>query len=211
MVVLHLPFFILKLPPEVLNAVEILSLISGVGYAVLAARRNRLCWIAGAVSSACAAVAYGARGLPMQSGLQVFFVGMAFYGWLSWTRSAATGELPVGLWPLPYHLAGALLVALLSFGSASFLVANTDAAAWPRLDSLTTWFSLLATWLTARGRLESWLYWIVIDLVLVFLSYKQGSMPMALLNFLFIAIAIGGFIAWRRRFQAQTQAQAVPA
>jgi hypothetical protein len=34
---------------------------------------------------------------------------------------------------------------------------------------------------------------------------------MALLNFLFIAIAIGGFIAWRRRFQAQTQAQAVPA
>ena len=33
-------------------------------------------------------------------------------------------------------------------------------------------------------------------------------MPMALLNFLFIAIAIGGFIAWRRRFQ---RSQAVPA
>jgi nicotinamide riboside transporter PnuC len=44
---------------------------------------------------------------------------------------------------------------------------------------------------------------------LVFLSYKQGSMPMALLNLLFIAIAIGGFIAWRRRFHAQLQA--VPA
>lgn len=194
-----------------LNTLEILSLITGVGYAVLAARRNRLCWIAGAVSSACAAVAYGTRGLPMQSGLQVFFVGMALYGWLSWTRSAITGELPVGLWPLPFHLGAVLLITVLSFGSASLLVANTDAAAWPRLDSLTTWFSLLATWLAARGRLENWLYWIVIDLVLVFLSYKQGSMPMALLNFLFIAIAFGGFIAWRRRFQAQTQAQAVPA
>jgi nicotinamide mononucleotide transporter len=196
-------------PSEVLTALEILSLITGVGYAVLAARRNRLCWIAGAVSSACAAVAYGARGLPMQSGLQVFFVGMALYGWLSWTRSAAAGELPVGLWPLPFHLGAAVLITLLSFGSASLLVANTDAAAWPRLDSLTTWFSLLATWLAARGRIENWLYWIVIDLVLVFLSYKQGSMPMALLNLLFIAIAIGGFIAWRRRFQAQLQA--VPA
>jgi nicotinamide mononucleotide transporter len=199
----------LKLPAEVLTALEILSLVTGVGYAVLAARRNRLCWIAGAVSSACAAVAYGSRGLPMQSGLQVFFVGMALYGWLSWTRSAATGELPVGVWPLPYHLGAALLITLLSLGSASVLAANTDAAAWPRLDSLTTWFSLLATWLAARGRLENWLYWIVIDLVLVFLSYKQGSMPMALLNFLFIAIAVGGFIAWRRRFQAH--AQAVPA
>jgi nicotinamide mononucleotide transporter len=133
---------------------------------------------------------------------------MAIYGWLSWTRSSASGELPVGLWPLPYHLGAALLLALLSFGSASLLVANTDAAAWPRLDSLTFWFSLFATWLAARGRLENWLYWIVIDLVLVFLSYKQGSMPMALLNLLFIAIAIGGFIAWRRRFQAQLQAVA---
>jgi nicotinamide mononucleotide transporter len=199
----------LKLPAEVLTTLEILSLITGVGYAVLAARRNRLCWIAGAVSSACAAVAYGARGLPMQSGLQVFFVGMALYGWLSWTRSAATGELAVGLWPLQFHLVAAVLITLLSFASASLLAANTDAAAWPRLDSLTTWFSLLATWLAARGRLENWLYWIVIDLVLVFLSYKQGSMPMALLNFLFIAIAIGGFIAWRRRFQAQMLA--VPA
>jgi nicotinamide mononucleotide transporter len=194
---------------EVLNALEILSLVTGVGYAVLAARRNRLCWIAGAVSSACAAVAYGSRGLPMQSGLQVFFVGMALYGWLSWTRSAISGEFPVGLWPLSFHLGAALVITLLAFVSAGLLVANTDAAAWPRLDSLTTWFSLLATWLAARGRLENWLYWIVIDVVLVFLSYKQGSMPMALLNSLFIAIAIGGFIAWRRRLQAQLQA--VPA
>ena len=204
MVVFHL-----NLPSAVLNAIEILSLLTGVGYAVLAARRNRLCWIAGAVSSACAAVAYGSRGLPMQSGLQVFFVGMALYGWLSWTRSAAAGELPVGTWPLPFHLGAALVVTLVSLGTASLLEANTDAAAWPRLDSLTTWFSLLATWLVARGRLENWLYWIVIDLVLVFLSYKQGSMPMALLNLLFIAIAIGGFVAWRRRLQ--TQLQAVPA
>jgi nicotinamide mononucleotide transporter len=73
------------------------------------------------------------------------------------------------------------------------------------------WFSLLATWLVAQGKLENWLYWIVIDLVLVFLSYKQGLMGMALLSLLFIAIAIGGFIAWRRRLVAQGSAQTVPA
>jgi hypothetical protein len=81
-------------------------------------------------------------------------------------------------------------------------------AAWPRLDDY-----LVQPVGTRLPRATGWkrLYWIVIDVVLVFLSYKQGSMPMALLNFLFIAIAIGGFIAWRRRFQAQVQAQAVPA
>jgi nicotinamide mononucleotide transporter len=192
------------------QAVEIVSVVTGIGYSVLAALRNRLCWIAGAVSSACAAVAYGIGKLPMQSGLQIFFVGMAVYGWISWTRSAAEGEVPVSRWPLRYHVGAAVLIAAFSLGTASLLAQHT-LAAWPRLDSLTTWFSLLATWLVARGKLENWLYWIVIDLVLVFLSYKQGLMGMALLNLLFIAIATGGFIAWRRRFLAQGMAQGVPA
>jgi nicotinamide mononucleotide transporter len=189
------------------QAFEIVSVVTGIGYSVLAALRNRLCWVAGAVSSACAAVAYGVGKLPMQSGLQIFFVGMAVYGWISWTRSAAEGEVPVSVWPLSYHLGAAVVIMALSLGTASLLAASTDAAAWPRLDSLTTWFSLLATWLVARGKLENWLYWIVIDLVLVFLSYKQGLMGMALLNLLFIAIATGGFIAWRRRFRAQAHEQ----
>ena len=75
-----------------LHAFEIVSVVTGVGYAGLAAMRNRLCWIAGAVSAACAAVTYGASQLPMQSGLQVFFVVMAVYGWINWTRSAAKGS-----------------------------------------------------------------------------------------------------------------------
>ena len=192
------------------QAVEIVSVVTGIGYSVLAALRNRLCWIAGAVSSACAAVAYGIGKLPMQSGLQIFFVGMAVYGWISWTRSAAEGEVPVSVWPLRNHIVAAVLIAAFSLATAS-LLAKYTLAAWPRLDSLTTWFSLLATWFVARGKIENWLYWIVIDLVLVFLSYKQGLMGMALLNLLFIAIATGGFIAWRRRYRAQGSAQVVPA
>jgi nicotinamide mononucleotide transporter len=177
-------------------------MIAGVGYAVLAARRNRLCWISGAVSSACAAVVAGMRLLPMQSALQVFFVGMSVYGWLSWTRSAAQGELQVGLWPLAWHLGTAVVLMALTFMSAHLLAAETNAA-WPLLDSLTTWFSLFATWLAARAKLENWLYWIAIDGVLVFLFYVQDLPFLALLNVLFIGIAAGGYIAWRRRFRAQ--------
>ena len=181
-------------------------MLTGAGYAILAARRNRLCWVAGAVSSACAALLAGLRALPMQSALQVFFVGMSVYGWLSWTRSSTEGELPVGLWPHSWHLVAALGLLVLSFVSARLLAAETHAA-WPLLDSLTTWFSLLATWLAARAKLENWLYWIVIDGVLVYLFYVQGLPFLALLNLLFIGIAAAGFVAWRRRLQSQ----AVPA
>lgn len=176
-------------------------MLTGAGYAILAARRDRLCWVAGAVSSALAALLAGLRALPMQSALQVFFVGMSVYGWWSWTRSSAEGELPVGRWPNSWHLGAAVAIVLLSFVSARLLAAETHAA-WPLLDSLTTWFSLLATWLAARAKLENWLYWIVIDTVLVYLFYIQELPFLALLNLLFIGIAVGGYVAWRRKLHA---------
>jgi nicotinamide mononucleotide transporter len=190
------------LPSELLTSFEILATICGVGYAVLAARRNRLCWVAGAVSSALAALLAGLRGLPMQSGLQIFFVVMSLYGWVSWSRSSSQGELPVGLWPFRFHVGAALAVIALSFVSAHLLTQRTEAA-WPLLDSLTTWFSLLATWLAARAKLENWLYWIAIDGVLVFLFYVQDLPILALLNVLFIGIASAGYIAWRRKLRVQ--------
>ena len=112
-------------------------MLTGVAYAILAARRNRLCWIAGAVARRSPPCWPGCAGLPMQSALQVFFVGMSVYGWWSWTRSAAQGELPVGLWPYPGTSLRRWSLTALSFCSAQLLAAETQAA-WPLLDSLTT-------------------------------------------------------------------------
>jgi nicotinamide mononucleotide transporter len=185
--------------PALLNAV---ALATGVAYAVLAARRNRLCWIAGAISSACAAVLSATSQLPMQAALQVFYVAMSVYGWWSWVRGSREGELQVGMWPLRWHLVAAAIIIAVSVVNARWL-APGNAAAWPLLDSLTTWFSLLATWLAARARIENWLYWIVINGVMVFLFYVQRVWGMALLSLILVAIAAGGYVAWRRKYQAQ--------
>ena len=190
------------MPASVLLGFEILATLAGVAYVVLAARRNRLCWIAGALSSALVALLSGLSGLPMQAGLNVFYVLMALYGWWAWTRSAGEGELPVGVWPLGAHIGVALALLVVTWLSARLLASETHAA-WPLLDSLTTWFSLFATWLTARAKIENWLYWVFIDGVLVFLYYVQDHPLVALLNVLYVVIAIAGFISWRRRFQAQ--------
>jgi nicotinamide mononucleotide transporter len=92
------------------------------------------------VSSACAALLSAANHLPMQAGLQVFYVAMSAYGWWSWVRGSHDGELRVGVWPWSWHLAAGLLIVALSLASAWWL-APGDAAAWPLLDSLTTWSS----------------------------------------------------------------------
>jgi nicotinamide mononucleotide transporter len=185
-----------------LGAVNGLALATGVAYAVLVARRNRLCWIAGAVSSACAAVLAGLNKLPMQAGLQVFYVAMSVYGWWSWKRSASEGELVVGIWPAAWHLGAALVLTALSLVTAYWL-RPANLSAWPLLDSSTTWFSLLATWLAARARIENWLYWVVINAVMVFLFYAQEVWGMALLSVFLMVIAVGGVMGWRRRLRLQ--------
>lgn len=182
----------------ILNA---LALATGVAYAVLAARRQRLCWVAGAVSAGCAAVLSAAGRLPMQAALQVFYVGMAVYGWWSWTRNSKGGELAVGTWPWHLHVVAAVVIVALSLANARWLMSG--AADWPIMDSLSTGFSLLATWLAARARIENWLYWIVINGVMVFLFFAQRVWGMALLSLILMAIAAGGFVAWRRKYQAQ--------
>lgn len=194
------------MPSVALSSIEILATLAGVAYIVLAVRRNRLCWIAGAVGSALFALVAGLRALPMQAGLNVFYVFMALYGWWNWSRSAGQGELSVGVWPLGWHIGVALVLMVLSWLCAQWLATRTNAA-WPLLDSLTTAFSLFATWLTARAKLENWLYWIVIDGVLVFLLYMQDSPFLALLNVFYMVVAAAGFVVWRRRFKAQ---EAVP-
>ena len=186
----------------VLQALNVLALATGVLYAVLAARRNRFCWIAGAVSSTCAAVLAGVSHLPMQSALNVFYVGMSAYGWWSWARRSSDGELNVSLWPFAWHLGAAVAIVALSFGSA-WLLRQGTAAAWPLLDSLTTFFSLLATWLAARGKLENWLYWVVINTVTIYLFFAQRAWGMAVLSALLTVIAVAGYITWRRRYRSQ--------
>lgn len=192
----------MTLPAGALKTFEILAMLAGIAYVILAARRNRLCWIIGAITSAFIAVISGLSDLPMQASLNVFYVGMSAYGWWSWKRSSAKAELPVGAWPPAWHLGAGLALLALSFFSARWLAAETDAA-WPLLDSLTTWFSLLATWLQARALLENWIYWIFIDVVLVFLFYVRDRPLLALLNGIYIVIAAAGFVAWRRKYTEQ--------
>ncbi len=196
----------MTVPSGVLQALNVLALTTGVAYAVLAARRIRYCWIVGAVSSACAAILAGLSQLPMQAALNVFYIGMSAYGWWSWARRSSYGELNVTLWPHAWHLGAAVTIIALSLASA-FALRQGTTAAWPLLDSLTTFFSLLATWLAARGKLENWLYWVVINTVTIYLFSMQRMWGMAVLSALLAIIAGAGYITWRRRFRAQDMAQ----
>jgi nicotinamide mononucleotide transporter len=139
--------------------------------------------------------------LPMQASLQVYYVVISVYGWWHWTREEeAQGTLIVSTLPIRWHITASVAVVLVSALTARWLATQTHAA-WPLLDSLTTWGSLYATWLEARVKLENWLYWIGIDSALAFLFGSQGLYFVALLSVVYLGFSTVGFARWLKTYR----------
>lgn len=180
------------------SPLEHLALVAGLGYALLAVRRDHRAWVFGALSSGLLAWLAAGAALPLQAMLQSLYVLMAVYGLVRWSReSASRGALTVRRWPVRSHALSILVIALLTLLVAPTLGRLTGAA-WPYLDTLVTGLSLLATWLTARAVLENWLYWFVVNLLSMFLYGSQGLVFVSLLYAVYFLIAIAGWRAWRR-------------
>ena len=185
---------------------EAVSVALGIAYLFQAVGRSRWCWVTGGISSAILVYLSFQRQLPMQAALNVYYVVVAVYGW--WTWSAAEAHRPaVTLLPLRWHLAGCAAVIAASAVSARWFGGGVEA--WPWLDSLTTWGSLFATWLTARAKLENWAYWLVIDGTLAFLFFEQQLYLWSFASLLTLVAVVLGQRAWMRARRDHTRAGAL--
>jgi nicotinamide mononucleotide transporter len=184
------------------SPLEALAVFSGLVYVVLAVRRSRWCWVAGGLSSVIYVWLSVRARLPMQALLQVWYVGVAVFGFLRWSLP---GSLRVSLLSWRGHVAGIAASLMLAAAIARLLAAETQAA-WPHLDASTTVLSLFATWLTARTKLENWLYWIALDAVLAWLYAAQGLVFTAFLFLVYLVIASAGFVEWLKTYRRQTAA-----
>ena len=186
------------------SPLEAASVILGIAYSVLAVRRSRWCWVSGGISSAILVYLFARARLPMQSALQMFYVAMSAYGFRSWVRHEKDADSVVTTWPLRAHLVAWIVILALSALSSRWLSAETGAA-WPFLDSVTTWASLVATWLVVRMKLENWLYWIAIDVVLTYLCAAQKLPFLGLLYATYLGISVVGFLAWLKTYRLQAR------
>jgi nicotinamide mononucleotide transporter len=182
------------------SPLEAIAVLLSLIYVVLAVPRSRWCWVAGGVGSLIYVWLFARARLPMQSLLQVWYVGVAVFGFLRWSHDATTR---VSLLPWRGHVAGIAASLLVAGAIAHFLAAETQAA-WPNLDASTMMLSLFASWLTARAKLENWLYWIVVDAVLVWLYAAQGLVFTAFLFLIYLVVAAVGFLEWLKIYRSQT-------
>ena len=183
---------------------ELLAVILAITYLLLAVRENVLCWLFAFVSTAIYTVLFWDVSLLMDSALNVYYMAMAVFGWYQWTHGDAgnggSQTLAVRSMSGQQHFFVVLVVALLSLGSG-YLLSEHSNAAWPYVDSFTTWASVITTYLVTQKYLQNWLYWIVIDLVSVPLYIDRGLNLTALLFVAYVVIAVVGYFSWRTHLQ----------
>ena len=203
-----------ELATQVLAAVrsttpaEGLAVLLALAYLVLAIRESQACWFAAFASSALYVLVLFRAHLYMESLLNVFYAGMAVYGWWQWRggRGGETLRVSRGKWRL--HATGLAAVLAASLLTSRWLGANTSAA-WPLADSLVTWSSVFATFLVARKVYENWHWWLVIDSVAACLYFTRHLYATTLLFLLYLALIVVGMRKWRRSLDANPAPAAV--
>lgn len=181
---------------------ELIAVIFSIIYLLLIAKGNILGWWAAVVSVCIYIYLCLNAALLAETGLQVFYLIMAFYGMYKWKENSETAEETIKWGKLKMNVI-TIIASLLFAVALGFILQQYTAAALPYLNAFTTSFSLAATWMVAKKLIENWLYWIVIDGAAVFMYAERNLYLTAFLMFVFTILAVYGFIQWRRAMQLQ--------
>jgi nicotinamide mononucleotide transporter len=135
--------------------------------------------------------------------LQVFFIMTNIYGWWAWLHGGEQHEeLPITrIAPFQLMLFGVAALAL-TLGHGVLLHQLTDAS-FPYIDSTILVLSITAQFLLMRRKLESWIFWIVVDMIAVPLYAAKGLYLTSTIYFLFLLNAVWAVKHWYGLWKAQ--------
>lgn len=182
---------------HVMTAWEALAVSLAIAYLLLAIKASVWCWAAAFASTAIYTVLFWQVALLMESVLNIYYMAMALYGYWLWTQGGDKKQgVKVTTWPLQIHLKLIAITTLIAVFIGHGMATYTQAA-FPYLDAATSCFAVMTTYLVTKKVLENWLYWVVIDLVSIYLYLCKGLILTSLLFVFYVGLAVVGYFLWR--------------
>ena len=179
---------------------QIVGTALGLLYLWLEYRANIWLWIVGAIMPMVHGVLYLNSGIYADAAMQLYYVVAGIYGLCVWLRGAKRAEKFVHIqytptkWIIPLVVVYAVLHVAMYYLLSEF----TDSRV-PFFDSMSTALSIVAMWMLSRKLVEQWLVWLVVDMISVGLYIYKGIPITAMLYTLYCALAIAGYMRWRRQ------------
>lgn len=188
-----------------MSAIEWVATLFGLACVILTIRQSVWCWPAGLVQVFLFIFVFWQARLYSDVVLHVIYVGLGIYGWWKWTRGnpADGGALPVARAKATALATWTAVGVAATIGVGVAMRRFTDADR-PYWDAAVLALSLVAQWLMARKVLESWLFWIAVDVLAIGLYATKALYPTAGLYAVFLVLAITGFFQWKRSMTVTT-------
>lgn len=180
---------------------EYIAVGLSMAYLLLAIRESLWCWPAAFFSTFIYTIMYWNGALLMESLLHFYYMYMAVFGWVIWRKGQTNqASLMITSWSVNRHLMLIALTTLIAI-IIGYLMSNYTHADFAYLDSFTTCFAVVTTYLVAKKVLENWLYWIVIDVASIYLYYEKGYYPTLFLFVFYTFMAAWGFKTWYQEYE----------
>ena len=178
--------------------IEISGTLFGLAYVILAAKKNVWCWIAGIISSFLSVYLFWVYSkLYAEAILYMYYVIAGIVGWVQWSNPKTDRPFIIKV-DSGTHVFLVVTGAFLSFLLYFLISLIFPDAAKPLIDSFTTVFSFLATWITIRKWISSWIYWIIIDSISVGLYWSRDLNIYAFLMIVYTVLAVYGYYSWKK-------------
>ena len=185
---------------DIVQAIEIFALVTGVAYVVLEILQKNAMWVVGILTGAACAYSFAIQRSWGMMGLNVYYVVMSVIGLIQWRKDGAqVKEGAIHIRPLPAKTAlwsavGFVVGSLLLIGGFRALGDSMSV-----LDATATVLSVIATWWLTRSYIQQWMLWIVADILTTALCIGNGQYWMALLYVVYVASAVYGYYHWKKK------------
>ena len=139
--------------------------------------------------------------------INFYFVIMSIYGWYYWSQKK-NGEVLHNVSKTSakeyYFILMLGIISLLSIYTIYNFYDKWDS--WTAyVDTITTAIFFVAMYLMARRKVESWIFWIIGDLITIPLYFYKGLTISSIQYLIFLILAILGYISWKKILNSSTQ------
>lgn len=190
---------------------DMIGNIAGLLALALGWRRSILTWPTQLLSGLILVAAYTSAHLSGGVGKQLLVIVVALWGWRQWrrgTRRAQDGSIAVrfATWRERGLLAAGTAVGTAAVGGLFVLVPQLSWNPWP--DAYIFVGTLAAMVAQARGLVEFWFAWLLVDVVGVPLAFSSGLAFSAFVYIVYLGLVLWGLRDWwlRSRVSAKRPA-----
>lgn len=201
----NIAFVILGYP---MSYVELIGTILYLWSVWLISKRQVLTWPVGIISVLLYLALFYQIRLYSDAVEQLYYLGASIYGWVVWNKSTKddgqvndviySSRQAIILWIIITGILSILIGILMGRIHILLPLLFPEAASFPFLDALTTIMSFTAMWLMARKRIESWIYWIIVDVIGIWLYFVKDVKFISLLYILLLGMAVNGLRSWHQ-------------